>query len=104
MLHLWSERPLSPSSRMWLQILWMIEQPHRIPTRIAGDSGNLVKQGSFLCKGSLLVARHHLSKQFTPGGKTQRRFHLSSLKNQGHTRPCLPHRISASVVRTKKAF
>src|ERR1019366_1202834 len=42
-LDLGSERSLSSTTRRKLHLLWMIEQPHRIPTSVASCGGNLVK-------------------------------------------------------------
>jgi hypothetical protein len=92
-LDLGSERSLSSTTRRKLHLLWMIEQPHRIPTSVASCGGNLVKQGSFLGNGSLLVARDHLSDQLAPGLKTHRQFHVSSFKKESDRHP-LPNRPS----------
>lgn len=86
-LDVWSERSLSLAARNMLHPLGMIEEPHRVSTSISCRRSNLVKQGSFLRSGGLLIARCHLQKHLPPSLKTQRRFHVSSLKKKSHMRP-----------------
>src|SRR5262249_30653451 len=48
LLDFWPKRSLSLAQRRLLDLLWMIEQPHRIATCVSCHSSNFVKQRPFL--------------------------------------------------------